>query len=175
MCVPALAPAALAFLAGRRDRSAFKEDVLTRLFAGWPAADLDRRAGEYASTSLQRLVRPAALDRMRWHLAEGHRVVIVTASLEAYVRPWAHRHGIEEVIGTRLEVDASGRLTGRLVGRNCYGPEKVARLRALVGEIQRERMYAYGDSRGDQELLDLAAHAAYRPFRGDHAVVGGTS
>jgi len=175
MCMPRLAFRALGFAAGRRDRTAFKEDVLTSLFAGWRAGDFDRAAEGYAAAYLPRLVRPAALDRLRWHRAQGHRVVIATASLEAYVTPWARRHGIGEVLGTKLEVDGSGRLTGRLEGRNCYGAEKVARLRALVGDIERDRMYAYGDSRGDRELLDLAAHRVFRPFRGPQLVSDGTS
>jgi phosphatidylglycerophosphatase C len=170
--VPALAPNALAFMLGRRDNARFKEDILTRFFAGQAAVDFDRRAADYADRRLPRLIRRAALERLRWHIVEGHRVVIATASLEAYVRPWASRNGLDEVLGTRLEVDVSGRLTGKLQGPNCYGAEKVARLRALVGNAMAGDLYVYGDSRGDRELLSLATYPAYRPFRGRHVVTG---
>ncbi|HET9772046.1 MAG TPA: HAD-IB family hydrolase, partial [Acidimicrobiia bacterium] len=94
--------------------------------------------------------------RVDWHRAEGHELVLVSASPELYVAPIGQRLGFEDVIATRLEVDADGRLTGRLLGSNCRGPEKVARLRqwrdeGLVVD------FAYGDSAGDRELLALAA------------------
>jgi hypothetical protein len=41
----------------------------------------------------------------------------------------------------------------------------VARLRALLGDLDGVELYAYGDSRGDRELLAVAWHRAYRPFR----------
>ena len=169
-----LAPAALAFGLGLLDNSTFKERVVTRFFAGTPAPEFEQLALDFAIRRLQRLVRPAALERLHWHLNERHRVVITTASLEAYVGPWARQHGIDDVLGTRLEVDEAGRLTGRLQGRNCYGAEKVARLRALVGDLTGSTVYAYGDSQGDRELMALATYAAYRPFRMPQ-VAGGSS
>lgn len=172
---PVLTARAVAFAAGRRTRSAFKEDVLTRFFAGWTYRDFEHRACDYAEHRVPRLVRDLALDRLRWHAAHGHRVVVVTASLEAYVAPWARRNGVGDVLGTRVEVDGAGRLTGRLEGLNCYGAEKVARLRALVPYVEDAKVYVYGDSRGDRELLAMATHPAYRPFRRRQVVAGGTS
>jgi phosphatidylglycerophosphatase C len=71
------------------------------------------------------------------------------------VAPIGRRLGFDTVLATRLEVDADGRLTGRLVGANCRGPEKVARLREWrSGELVVD--FAYGDSAGDREMLALA-------------------
>ncbi len=84
--------------------------------------------------------------------------MLVSASPELYVTPIGRRLGFDAVLATRLEVDADGRLTGRLLGANCRGPEKVVRLR----EWRREGLamaYAYGDSAGDREMLDLAVTA----------------
>jgi len=91
-------------------------------------------------------------------------VVLASASLELLLEPWARAAGVDDVLATRLEV-RDGRLTGRLAGPNCYGPEKVARLEALVGDLAGVELYAYGDSRGDRELLAAAQHPVYRPFR----------
>ena len=59
-----------------------------------------------------------------------------------------------------------GLLTGRFLTANCYGPEKVNRLRAILS-APRERYFiiAYGDSRGDRELLSYADEGHYKPFR----------
>lgn len=161
-----LTPQVIAYRLRVRPGSRLKEDVLKRFFAGMPAECFAQLAQRFAEREVPRLVRPAALDRLRWHICEKHRVVITTASLEAYVRPWAVRNGIESVLGTRLEIDARGLLTGRIDGLNCYGAEKVARLQGLLGDgLSRSTVYAYGDSKGDRELLRLATYASYRPFR----------
>ncbi|MGB7414865.1 MAG: haloacid dehalogenase-like hydrolase, partial [Thermosynechococcaceae cyanobacterium] len=71
--------------------------------------------------------------------------------------------GIDHILGTRL-VEHSGYLTGRIQGQNCYGPEKVKRLQGLLGNLEHFCIYAYGDSRGDQELLATATFPYYRKF-----------
>ena len=150
-----------------------KQAVLKAAFGGTPLTVFERLASQFASDRLPSMVRPGALSRLRWHQGMGHRVVIATASLEAYVRPWAVSQGVADVVGTRLEEEGN-RLTGRIAGLNCYGAEKVARLEALIADLHRSTVYVYGDSRGDKEMLDLARYAAYRPFRARQPA-GGTS
>jgi phosphatidylglycerophosphatase C len=71
--------------------------------------------------------------------------------------------GITEIIGNPAEL-CDGRVTGRLAGANCYGPEKVRRLLALNPERESYTLFAYGDGRGDRELLAAADHPYYRCF-----------
>ena len=52
-----------------------------------------------------------------------------------------------------------------LEGANCRGPEKVRRVRALVDLEVFDRVWAYGDSSGDRELLAIADEPSFRPFR----------
>jgi phosphatidylglycerophosphatase C len=95
------------------------------------------------------------VSRARDHLERGHGVVVVSASPSIYLEPLAERLGFDAVLATRLEVDGSGRITGRMLGGNCRGPEKVARLEGwLAGRAP--RVYAYGNSSGDRELLARA-------------------
>jgi uncharacterized membrane protein YbhN (UPF0104 family) len=89
--------------------------------------------------------------------------VLVSASPALYLRPWAETEDIDAVIATRLAT-AAGRFTGRFEGVNCYGPEKLRRLRAAIPDLDDVELYAYGNSRGDRELLDAADHAFYRSF-----------
>ena len=108
----------------------------------------------------------AELER---HRDDGDTVVVVSASFEVYVRPLAALLGARDVLATRLDVDAAGRLSGRLVGSNCRGPEKVSRLHAWLDEHAEGRssvdVTAYGDSAGDRELL-LDADVAHWVGRG---------
>lgn len=158
-----LSPLLAGYGLGLALRDKTKESLLTAFFAGVEDDELRDRASTWAARELPRLVRPAARERIRWHQRQGHRVVLNSAALTILLEPWARAEGIDDVLATRLEV-CDGRLTGRLDGPNCYGPEKVERLRALLGDLADVELYAYGDSRGDRELLAAAHHPAYRPF-----------
>ena len=100
------------------------------------------------------------MARVAWHREQGHALVIVSASLLAYLEPFAADHGFDHVIGVGLEVGDDGRLTGRLTGPNVRGPEKEVRLRAWLGDGPRT-MWAYGNSSGDRELLAMADHPTW--------------
>jgi phosphatidylglycerophosphatase C len=156
---------------GGEERDMAKAAVLRRLLAGHDVEDLRAAADVFADVVIKRGLRPSVLERVQSHASEGHELVIVTASPELYVAPIGERLGFDAVLGTRLETDGNGRLTGRLQGRNCRGAEKVERLRAWLGSDGDVTVYAYGDSSGDRQLWEFADHP-YR-VRGDRLLVVG--
>ncbi len=139
---------------GGRDGS--KAELLRRALAGRREADVADEGRRYADGLVAR-VRLPMLDRVRWHRDRGDRLILVSASLALYLEPFAGRLGFEDVIATRMEVDAAGLLSGRLEGPNVRGPEKARRLRQLIGDETVE-LWAYGDSAGDREMLAMANH-----------------
>lgn len=156
--------------AGRAEwtRNALKAAVLQHLVAGREAADLDDSARAFAEEIVRHHLRAEAVDRAAWHRDQGHRIVIVSASLAAYLRPVADHLGFDAVLATELEVDDDGLLTGRMVGANVRGPEKVARLDAWLDGAT-PFVWAYGDSAGDKELwarADRAVRLGRRAHRG---------
>ena len=76
--------------------------------------------------------------------------------------------GIDRVLCSSLRSDRTGRVSGRLAGKNCYGLEKTRRLLDSLGDRSGYILYAYGDSRGDRELLASADHAFYRTMPGQN-------
>src|SRR5581483_11277208 len=148
-------PLARAAALGGPHRDRAKEVVLQRVFGGLPLAELAEAAESFADHVVAHALRPDVRARVDWHRAEGHDLVLVSASPELYVVPIGRRLGFDAVLATRLEVDAAGRLTGRIQGTNCRGPEKVVRLRQWRGESLTVA-YAYGVSAGDREMLALA-------------------
>ena len=144
--------------AGRGDRDVAKERVLTRVLAGHPHADVATAGRVFGAELARRSITPEARDRIAWHRREGHDVVIVSASLDVYLDEVAGALGVAHLLCTSLHVDANGHCTGRLLGANCRGPEKAARLQTLFGTEDVE-LWAYGNSRGDDEMLALADHA----------------
>lgn len=139
-----------------------KEKVFIRCLAGMGMDELQRKGENFAAYVLPGLLRHEAMQRFKWHKQRGHRCVVISASLELYVRPWAQRAGFDDVIATHLETRDDGHVTGKLSGDNCFGIEKVRRLETLLGAREGYTLYAYGDSRGDKELLSSADHAYYR-------------
>ena len=163
-----LSPILIGYALGLVPNWQAKQTVLTYFLADLTAEKLHQLGQRFALEELPKLLRREALQRLKWHQQQGHQTVIVSASLEAYLLPWAQTMSFDQVIGTQLEVH-NGRLTGRIWGRNCYGLEKVERLKALLGNLDRYCLYAYGDSRGDREILDASHYPYYRSFEDPRA------
>jgi phosphatidylglycerophosphatase C len=157
-----LSPTLLGYGLGLINNGVAKERVFMQCLGGMEMDTLRRQGERFATQVLPGLLRQQALRRLEWHRQQGHRCVAISASLELYVRPWAQSAGFDDVIATQLEVRQDGRVSGRLAGVNCFGHEKILRLEALLGPRSGYSLYAYGDSRGDRELLSSADYAYYR-------------
>lgn len=158
----ALTPTLAGYGLGMIRNDVAKQRVLTRFFAGINIDILRDKATEFAEHELPGLIRPEAARRFDWHKKQGHRCIVISASLELYVRHWALKTGFDDVLASRLETLEDGSVTGNLLGKNCFGIEKVRRLEELLGSRSGYTLYAYGDSRGDKELLSGADYAYYR-------------
>src|SRR3954462_8445861 len=62
-------------------RNGMKAEVLQQLLAGRDVADLDDPARVFAADVIARHLRAEALERADWHRTQGHRLVMVSASL----------------------------------------------------------------------------------------------
>jgi HAD superfamily hydrolase (TIGR01490 family) len=140
-----------------------KEIMFGWFFRGMTVTEFRRLGETFATTILPSLIRPSALARIREHQASGHHVFIVTASAEEWIKPWSDPFGIT-VIATSWEVK-DGVLTGKISGRNCYGPEKKVRILERVALADYESIAVYGDTSGDREMLTLGTLRHYRYFK----------
>lgn len=156
-----LLPSAAAFMAGRLTNQVFKERYLTLAFGGMEEPKL-RESGQRYLDRLEKLIRAGALDRLEWHRKQQHRIIIVSASADVWLEPWCRKHRVE-MICSSLEFH-QGICSGRLSGSNCRGPEKVRRIRNVVDTDAYSKIFAYGDSSGDTEMLAFAHEGRYRPF-----------
>lgn len=157
-----LLPDLAAWLA-TRDRGALKAAATRVYLRGVGGERLREEAQAFAARHVAGLLRPDALRCWQGWSGRDVRRVIVTASPEPVVAPFAERLGADELIGTQLAFDRQGRVTGRFDGPNCRGAEKVARLRATFGPEVRV-LAAYGDTSGDREMLACAEQAHFRVF-----------
>lgn len=139
-----------------------KEKLIAYFFKGWDAEHFRKLAEQYSLDEIGNITRPKAIEKITWHQDQGHKVVIVSASVESWLKKWCQKYNID-LIATRLEIQ-NGKITGRFATRNCYGIEKVKRIKDAYDLSQFDYIYAYGDSRGDKEMLSIANESYYKHF-----------
>ena len=165
-----LLPTFIAYKLGRIDRHAVKAAVIKQFFAGELAADVETKAAQFAKDVIPGLIRPAALRRVQTLL--GHpgcgpeSLYICSASIGPYLRVWASSWNIhlKNVMATELAINDE-RITGDLQGYNVWGENKVRRIFDQFAPHSVKIMEAYGDTRGDREMLHAAKASFFRPFR----------
>ena len=131
-----------------------KQRIFSWFFRGMPLEAFDALCQGFAHTH-RHLLRSDTVRALQQAQGEGAEVLIVSASIDNWVQPFFPS---VTVLGTQIEV-IDGRLTGRFLTPNCYGQEKVRRILALHPVRSSYRLTAYGDSRGDRELLAFADEA----------------
>jgi len=140
-----------------------KQYMLSYFFKGMSEEKFMQVANEYSLKHIDTILQPKAMEKIAWHKEQGHKIVIVSASIEFWLKPWCCKNDLD-LIATKLEVK-NGIVTGKFLTKNCYGIEKANRVNERYALSEYEHIYAYGDSRGDRELLELADEKFYKPFR----------
>ncbi|MCA4825159.1 HAD-IB family hydrolase [Serratia sp. JUb9] len=143
-------------------RDELKEVLITLFLTDVNEAWLTLKAEEYCKRYWTHLMRPKGLMAVAYEVSSGAEVTLCSASPMLVLQPFADRLGIK-LIGTRLE-SINGVLTGRIVGHNCRCIQKIHRLEATYGSLSQFHLRAWGDSRGDYELLAAAKEAYWRHF-----------
>ncbi len=152
------------FVFGNITRQEAKELILTTFLKGMPISQVEELGKKFAMGPLLKLVKPEGLAKFQWHKSQGHSCILVSANLSFYLDYLVDAMGFDHVLASKAAVDNNHCLTGKLEGANCYGPEKMNRLTALLGPRSDYTLYAYGNSKGDAELLASADHSYYCRF-----------
>lgn len=143
-----------AALFGGRAADSAKEALFRRTLGGLDASQVAEEAAHFGTAHYARRRRADVAARVEQHRRHGHRLVIVSASPELYVRAVGEELGFDAVIATRLEVGPDGRLTGSYQGANCRGRRKLEGLQQWTqSHAPGAALWAYGNSAGDRRLL----------------------
>lgn len=157
-----LAGPGVRYLTRRLSRDELKAKLISVFLTDIKPEWVMAKAVEFCEQSWPRLMRPAGLLSVAAEREAGYEVTLCSASPMLVLAPFAERLNIK-LIGTELEV-VDGRLTGRISGDNCRCEAKVQRLEAVYGDLTQYRLRAWGDTRGDHELLAAAQDAHWRHF-----------
>ena len=139
-----------------------KQLLLSYYFKGIDENHFKQIANDFSLKQIDNIVRPQAMARIRWHKESGHKVVVVSASMECWLKAWCEKNNLE-LIGTKLKFHENV-FTGQLATNNWYGQEKVNRIRNSYDLDDFSYIYAYGDSEGDREMLAIANENYFKVF-----------
>jgi phosphatidylglycerophosphatase C len=142
---------------------AAKEKMLAFFYQDMDVQQFRKLCEEFTRKRLPQLIRPKALDEIKKLHTDGFDIVVVSASPENWICHWAEQMQVK-LIATKMEAK-DGKLTGKIIGKNCHGEEKVRRIMEMYKLSDYEIVYAYGDTSGDRPMLKLAHTEHWRPFR----------
>lgn len=143
-----------------------KQMIFSWFFKGMSINEFNQICHEFADRN-QCIIRTRGWDTIRKALANGEQVIIITASIENWVKPFFKEFGNQiKVEGTKIDVRIN-QITGQFLTQNCYGVEKTKRLKEVFPYRQAYELIAFGDSNGDRYLLNEADESHYKPFRNE--------
>lgn len=149
-----LLPILIGFKVGLVDRQKTKEHFFAHFFGGMPESTFQQYCHSFSEEIIPKMLRQDTYQKFKWHLKEGHEVVLVSASAQDWLQDWCSKHQVS-CLASRLVVK-DGKITGQLEGKNCHGEEKVRRIKEIYDLSSYQTIYAYGDTSGDKPMLALA-------------------
>tara|TARA_B100001778_G_C18598390_1_gene635908 strand:+ start:2568 stop:3149 length:582 start_codon:yes stop_codon:yes gene_type:complete len=156
-----LSPFLLLYKLNIISNNAIKNIIIKYYFKDMSIEYFRQMAEKFSLKYIDGIVRDKAIKRIKWHKEQGHTVVIVSASIDLWLKPWCYRNNIN-LISTKLETKNS-KISG-ICDKNCFGSEKVNRINREYNLSNYDYIYAYGNSKGDYEMLEIADEKYYKPF-----------
>ncbi|RYE18110.1 MAG: haloacid dehalogenase-like hydrolase [Sphingobacteriales bacterium] len=140
-----------------------KEKLLTHFFGGMNLQHFNEKCRQFTDACMPSLIKDEAMAAITLHKEAKRPIVVVSASAENWVAPWCEQNGFI-CIASRLQV-VGDKVTGKLLGANCNGKEKVSRINEMFSVADFENIYCYGDTGGDKEMLAMASHPFFRCYK----------
>tara|TARA_B100000965_G_C19402425_1_gene673859 strand:- start:67 stop:696 length:630 start_codon:yes stop_codon:yes gene_type:complete len=151
-------PYILAYLLKITSNQYAKSKIIKIFFKEKNISQINKLAKKFVDNKLDKTLRKNIVDRLRWHQSQNHLTLLISASLSIYVKLWAKKYKFSYIESTELEENRE-KFTGNIKGNNCYGYEKVIRIKKILNDSQTNyELYGYGDSKGDEYFLKLCDH-----------------
>lgn len=172
LAVDLLRNASFIFTGATDDRAAKVRERILRAVKGFPAKQLEEIADSFVG-KLAATIRPEMKAVIDEHRAQGHALILISASPTEIVARFAAAAGMDLGVGTEGERDEEGRYTGRLAGPFCYREGKVDVIAQLASQrgYDLSKSYAYTDSASDMPMLEVVGNPiVVNPEQGLRAV-----
>ncbi|WP_298392517.1 HAD family hydrolase [Flavobacterium sp.] len=150
----ALAPTLIKWKLGKISNETAKQKFLTYFFKNEPYQLFLEKGKQFAQENI-----PKNLNKNIWkniqNLQEKNAdIYIVTASFSEWIQGWTEENNIQ-IIATELEI-IDNQISGNFKSKNCYGIEKVNRIKEKITLDNYEKIIVFGNGKGDFEMLQLS-------------------
>ncbi len=137
------------------DNHKLKQIFLSAFLCGEKVENITALAYKFVDRLIKNGMNSTGWKMLHRHQIKGDRIILATASFDIYVKILANRLGIDEIICTEAEI-TDGKFTGRIDGLNCFGDEKLRRVKQYLGDIPMSSSIAYSDHISDFPMLEWA-------------------
>ena len=120
-----------------------------------PMETLEQLHREFMATYINPMLLPKAAALLAHHRAQGHFLLIITATNGFVTRPIGQLLGVDDLLATDPEI-IDGQFSGGFVGTPCFQAGKVTRLQEWLATNKQTLAgaYFYSDSINDLPLLE---------------------
>ena len=151
--LPSILLAASANSLGFYQRDDLKLLIWRKVLGGLPRARIEALGTEFGKTWAKNELRQETRAVLKRHKEAGDRLVLATAAMDIVAQPFGRSLGFDDIISTRTAWTADGRVSGAFDGLNCYGEEKLRRVKKALRDIYPASATAYSDHITDLPLL----------------------
>ncbi|MDR4895016.1 MULTISPECIES: HAD family hydrolase [unclassified Chryseobacterium] len=139
-----------------------KKSFIGSILRGQTQQKIEQKSKQFFEQHYPKIVRENALDFIKNIDRNNTQSLLVTASLDIWVKPFADELKMQ-LVSTRAEFK-NGIFTGNFVGKNCNGKEKLVRIKAEINDSKYDKIIAFGDTSGDRPMLKWANEGHYQFF-----------
>ncbi|PXW12998.1 HAD superfamily hydrolase (TIGR01490 family) [Chryseobacterium sp. CBTAP 102] len=139
-----------------------KKSFIGSILRGQTQEKIEQKSKQFFEMHYPKIVRENALDFIKNIDRNNTQSLLVTASLDIWVKPFAEELKME-LVSTRAEFK-NGVFTGNFVGKNCNGNEKLVRIKEEINDSRYDKIIAFGDTSGDRPMLKWANEGHYQFF-----------
>lgn len=158
-----IAPKLIAWRYGWITAQDGKVMVLKHFYKNKTQEQLENWGKAFCKTVVPKILFKEAMPTIQNYQKAGEDIAVVSASLDVWIAPFCDAVGME-LICTKIAYD-NGIFKGKLASKNCNFKEKVQRIKARYDLSKYDEIIAYGNSKGDKAMLDLADVAYFRVFK----------
>ena len=131
------------------NKGAIKEKLLQSLLKNFNKDEITELAFRF-QTKIPSILNQEVYNEFKNHISNKEEVCIVSASLDFWLIPFAKEHNCQ-LICTNWNYG-----TNQFSTKNCNGIEKVTRIKSKYNLADFKTIIAYGNSKGDDQMMALA-------------------
>ena len=139
-----------------------KKSFIGSILKGQTQEKIEQKSKQFFEHHYPKIVRENALDFIKNIDRNNIQSLLVTASLDIWVKPFADELKMH-LVSTRAEFK-DGVFTGNFIGKNCNGKEKLVRIKEEIHNSKYDKIIAFGDTSGDRPMLKWANEGHYQFF-----------